>query len=415
MAIIKPFNAIRPVPELVEKVASLPYDVITSDEAREIAKTNPYSFLHVVKAEIDLEPTVDVHDKRIYEKARENLHQMLTDGILGQDTVPCFYIYREVKGSKTQTGLVVCTSIDDYSSGVIKIHEHTHPDKVRDRMKYIDYCNANTGPVFLTYRTQKEINRIVDTWIHTHDPVYDFTADDDVQHTVWVLNDSETINTFIKLFNAVDFFYVADGHHRTASATNVCMRRREQNPGYTGDEGFNYFLSVLFPSEQLSIMDYNRVVKDLYGLSAEAFLQKVEERFDIEFYGENGQYKPVKRHTFGMYLESTWYKLTSKPGTYNEKDPLDCLDISILQNNLLTPVLGITDPRIDDRIDFVGGGRGLQELEQRVADGMKVAFSMYPTRIDEVMAIADAGELMPPKSTWFEPKIRSGLFVHTLS
>ncbi len=415
MAIIKPFNAIRPAPGLAEQVASLPYDVMNSNEAREMTKGNPYSFLHVVRAEIDLEPTTDLYDKSVYEKARDNLNQMIEDGTLVQDSEERLYIYKEVMEGRTQIGLVVCTSINDYTDGIIKIHERTRPDKEQDRINYVDYCDANTGLIFLTYRSQNTINTIINTWIETHTPVYDFTAGDGIQHTVWNIDDNEVIGSLVKLFDGVDFLYVADGHHRTASAAKVGTMRREQHPGYSGDEEFNYFLSVLFPSEQLYIMDYNRVVKDLHGLSAEEFLRKVAERFDVELYQGEEQYKPVERHTFGMYLEGKWYKLTATAGAYNEDDPVEQLDVSILQNNLLTPVLGIEDQRTDKRIDFVGGIRGLQELERRVAEGMKVAFSMYPTSIDEVMAIADAGKIMPPKSTWFEPKLRSGLFVHTLS
>jgi uncharacterized protein (DUF1015 family) len=415
MAIIKPFKAIRPTPELAEKVASPPYDVMNSNEAREMAKGNPYSFLHVVRAEIDLEPATDVYDKSVYEKARDNLNQMVKDGILVKDSEERLYIYREVMKDRAQIGLVVCTSIDDYTDGIIKIHERTRPDKEQDRINYVDYCDANTGLIFLTYRSQEEINTMINTWIEAHAPIYDFTTEDGIQHTVWSIDNNEVIDALVKLFDTVDFLYVADGHHRTASAAKVGTMRREQNPGYTGDEEFNYFLSVLFPSEQLYIMDYNRVVKDLHDLSEEEFLRKVEEKFDVDLYQGEGQYKPVERHTFGMYLEGKWYKLTAKAGTYNEDDPVERLDVSILQDNLLNPVLGIKDQRTDKRIDFVGGIRGLQELERRVAEGMKVAFSMYPTSIDEVMAIADAEKIMPPKSTWFEPKLRSGLLVHKLS
>jgi uncharacterized protein (DUF1015 family) len=414
MAIVKPFKAIRPIPELAKQVASFPYDVITSDEAREMAKDNPYSFLHVDKAEIDLNPAIDVPDKRVYAKARDNLNQMIADGILVQDPGSYLYIYREMMGEKRQVGLVGCTHIDDYVTGVIKTHEQTRPTQEQERTDYIDYCDANTGLVFLAYRPQQAISRILETWIEAHTPVYDFSSDDRIRHTVWVIDNGATIHTLITLFNAVHPLYVADGHHRSAAAVNIGTRRRKQNPGYTGDEEFNYFLSALFPGDQLAILAYNRVVKDLHGLSVEEFLEKVSERFDIELSQGQGQYKPTQRHTFGMYVEGKWYKLTSKAETYNETDPVERLDASILQSNLLMPVLGIRDPQTDDRIDFVGGIRGLQELERRVARGMKVAFSMYPTSIDEMMAVADAGKLMPPKSTWFEPKLRSGLFVHKL-
>jgi uncharacterized protein (DUF1015 family) len=415
MTVIKPFRAIRPIPDLAEKVASLPYDVMTSDEAREMAKGNPYSFLHVVKAEIDLDPGIELYDKSIYKKAQDNLNRMIQEGILVRDNEECLYIYREAMNGRAQIGLVARTSLDDYTSGVIKVHEQVCPKKVQDRINYINYCDANTGPVFLTYRSQETINTLINSWIEAHIPVYDFMADDEIQHTVWRIDNREVIDSLVKLFEAVDFLYIADGHHRTASAATVRMMRREQTPDYTGDEEFNYFFSVLFPGDHLCIMDYNKVVKDLHGLSEEEFLRKVAEKFDVELYKGEGPYKPAKRHTFGMYLEGKWYKLAAKAGTYNKDDPVEHLDVSILQNNLLNPVLGIEDPRIDSRIDVVGGIRGLQELERRVAEGMKVAFSLYPTSIEEVMAIADAGETMPPKSTWFEPKLRSGLFVHKLS
>ena len=414
MAVIKPFKAIRPTPELADKVASPPYDVMNSSEARAMTQGNPHSFLHVIKAEIDLDQATDPYADSVYEKARDNLNQMLEDGTLVQDSEKRLYIYKEIMEGRTQIGLVACTSIDDYTNGIIKIHERTRPDKEQDRINYVDYCDANTGLIFLTYRSQETINTAIKTWIETHAPLYDFTADDGIQHTVWSIDDNGVIDSLATLFDAVDFLYVADGHHRTASAAKVGLMRREQNPGYTGAEEFNYFLSVLFPSEQLCIMDYNRVIADLHGLSEEDVLRKVEETFEVERYRGAGQYTPVERHTFGMYLGNAWYTLTAKAGTYSEDDPVERLDVSILQKNLLDPVLGIKDQRTDKRIDFVGGIRGLQELERRVAEGMKIAFSMYPTSIDEVMAIADAGKIMPPKSTWFEPKLRSGLLVHKL-
>lgn len=412
MATIKPFRAFRPVPEYAVRVASLPYDVIDSEEARAIAKDNPYSFLHVVKAEIDLDPAVDSHAPQVYEQARNTLNRMIADGILVQDHEEGFYIYRETFREKTQTGLVVCTPIDEYIDGTIKIHEHTRPDKVRDRMQYIESCEANTGLIFLTYRPHQTIAHTLEHWISTTSPVYDFTSDDGVSHTVWGIYDREIIRTLVHLFVEVPALYIADGHHRTASAVNVGLKKREQHAGYTGNEGFNYFLSVLFPSDQVSILSYNRVIADIQGLSTEEFLQQVGERFEVDEYQKAGPYHPAERHTFGMYLNQTWYTLHPKAGTYQADDPAESLDIAILQNNILQPILGIHDPRTDRRIDFVGGIRGLQELERRVADDMALAFSLYPTSIQEVLAIADAGETMPPKSTWFEPKLRSGLFVH---
>ncbi len=414
MATVKAFRAIRPAPELAHKVAALPYDVMDSNEAREMVKGNPYSFLHIDKAEIDLDPSIDLYDKRVYEKARDNLREMIKNGVFQQDEKNCLYIYKQVMKGRVQTGLVGCTSIDDYMNNIIKKHEYTRADKEQDRINHVDYCNANTGPIFLTYRASKEINEIVDRWMANHKPVYDFVSDDGIGHTVWVIDGDDAIQRLEERFRAVDYLYIADGHHRSASAVKVGLKRRESFPDYKGDEEFNFFLSVLFPDEQLYIMDYNRVVKDLNGNSAEEFLKKVGEKFDIEEYTGEGQFRPTVRHTFGMYMDGKWYKLTTKAGTYNEEDPVDRLDVSIMQNNLLDPVLGIKDPRTDKRIDFVGGIRGLGELERRVNAGMKVAFSMCPTTIKDLMSIADAGKVMPPKSTWFEPKLRSGLFIHEL-
>ncbi|MDD2233325.1 MAG: DUF1015 family protein [Desulfitobacteriaceae bacterium] len=414
MAILKPFKAIRPTPKLADKVAALPYDVISSDEARELIKGDPYSFLHIDKAEIDLDPETDIYSKTVYEKARDTLKQMIKEGIFIQDKNNSLYIYKQVMNGRTQIGLVGCTSIDDYINDIIKKHEHTRADKELDRINHVDYCNANTGPIFLTYRAKSTINGIIDNWLQNHKPVYDFVSADNIGHTVWLIDDSNIINKLVVAFVGINYLYIADGHHRSASAVKVGLKRREQFPGYNGNEAFNYFLSVLFPDEQLYIMDYNRVVKDLNGNSQAQFISKVKEKFDIEEFKENGQFKPEQKHNFGMYLDGKWYKLMAKEGTFDSKDPVARLDVSIIQNNLLSPILGIEDPRTDKRIDFVGGIRGLQELERRVKEGMKVAFSMYPTTIDDLMAIADAGKVMPPKSTWFEPKLRSGLFIHQL-
>lgn len=414
MAVVRPFMAVRPTKELASKVAALPYDVMDSDEAREMVKGNPYSFLHVDKAEIDLDPSIDLYDKRVYEKARENLNRMIEEGIFVQDEKPYFYIYQQIMDGRVQTGLVACTSIDDYMNDIIKKHEHTRAEKEQDRINHVDYCDANTGPIFLTYRVKPEIDEIVKGWTKK-EPLYDFVSEDGVAHRVWLIDDEDTISRLSNLFKAVDYLYIADGHHRCASAVKVGKMRREANPGYTGEEEFNYFLSVIFPDIDLYIMDYNRVVKDLNGYSTEEFLNKISEKFAVQS-AEQSPYKPEAKHTFGMYLEGKWYKLTAKEGTFNPHDPVDRLDVSILQNNLLAPILGIADPRTDKRIDFVGGIRGLKELERRVDSGeMKIAFSMYPTTIDDLMDIADAGKVMPPKSTWFEPKLRSGIFIHKLS
>ena len=415
MAVLKPFKAIRPTLELVERVAALPYDVMNSDEAREMVKGNPYSFLHVDKAEIDLDPSIDHYDKKVYEKANETMRKMISEGTFIQDDKDSFYIYKQVMDGRAQIGLVGCTSIDDYINDIIKKHEHTRADKEQDRINHVDYTNANTGPIFLTYRAKDAVNEIINNWMKDNNPIYDFISEDGIGHTVWHIDNADLNKKLTEEFDGIDYLYIADGHHRSASAVKVGIKRREQFPDYDGTEEFNFFLSVLFPDEQLYIMDYNRVVKDLNGNSEDEFISKLEEKFTLEPYSGEGQYKPEEKHTFGMYLDGKWYKLTAKEGTYNPEDPVDRLDVSIMQNNLLNPILGIQDPRTDNRIDFIGGIRGLGELERRVNEGMKVAFSMYPTSIEDLMAIADAGKVMPPKSTWFEPKLRSGLFIHELS
>ncbi|OPJ58391.1 DUF1015 domain-containing protein [Clostridium oryzae] len=413
MAVVRPFRAFRPTKELAHKVAELPYDVMNSDEAREIADGNPYSFLHVDKAEIDLEPSVDIYDQRVYEKASENLNRMIETGVYLEDKKPYMYIYRIASNGKRQTGIVACTSIDDYINNVIKKHEKTRADKEEDRVNHVDYCDANTGPIFLTYRHNANINAVVTKWTQKS-PEYDFTSPDGVQHTVWVINDLEDVDYLTNQFKSVDNLYIADGHHRAASAVRVGLKRRQQYPQYTGKEEFNFFLSVIFPDEDLRIMDYNRVVKDTNGLSVEELIEKICTKFNVISYQGEGAYRPEEKHTFGMYIEGKWHKLIAREGSYDDKDPVASLDVSILQDNLLSPILGIEDPRTSDRIDFIGGVRGLKELEKRAAADMKLAFSMYPTTISDLMAIADAGKIMPPKSTWFEPKPRSGIFVHKL-
>ena len=415
MSIVRAFKAIRPAQSLAEQVAALPYDVMNSEEARQMAAGNHYSFLHIDKAEIDLDPGIDLYDTRVYEKARDNLNGMIADGVFVQDETPCLYIYKQVMDGRVQIGIVGCASVDEYRSGQIKKHELTRADKEQDRINHVDYCDANTGPIFLTYRAQPAIDALVDGVMAEKEPVYDFTSDDGISHTVWVVDNSDTVAQICKLFADVDALYIADGHHRSASAVRVGMKRREGNPGHTGEEEYNFFLSVIFPDDQLYIMDYNRIVKDLNGRSKEAFLAKVGERFTITPYGAD-PLKPEKKHTFGMYLDGQWMLLEAKDGTYDAADPVAQLDVSILQSNLLQPILGIGDPRTDKRIDFVGGIRGLAALSDRVDNGsMAVAFSMYPTTMEDLMNIADAGAIMPPKSTWFEPKLRSGLFIHKLS
>lgn len=418
MATIRPFKGIRPIKELASKIAALPYDVMNSEEAREMVVGNPYSFLHVDRAEIDLDPSIDVHDKKVYEKARENLDKMITDGQYIQDEEPCLYIYRQIMNGRAQTGIVFCASIDDYMNNIIKKHEFTREDKEQDRINHVDYCDANTGPIFLTYKEEQIASEIIEAWIENESkrkPVYNFVAEDGIQHIVWVIDNDIIVSELIDLFKEVDYLYIADGHHRSASAVKVGLKRRAEHPDYTGDEEFNYFLAVAFPDNDLMVMDYNRVVKDLNGMTKEEFLNKLDEKFIVTKSENNAPVKPYKKHTFGMDIENEWYMLEAKPGTFNQDDPIDQLDVAILQNNVLTPILGIEDVRTSDRIDFIGGIRGIKELEKRVNSDMKVAFSMYPTEVHDIMDVADIGEVMPPKSTWFEPKLRSGLFIHKLS
>lgn len=415
MSVVRAFRAIRPTPELAEKVAALPYDVMNSDEARQMVVGNPYSFLHVDKAEIDLDPAIDLYDTRVYEKARDNLNRMIAEGVFVQEETPCLYIYKQVMDGRAQVGIVGCTAVDDYQNNIIRKHELTRADKEQDRINHVDYCDANTGPIFLAYRAQENISAVVSAVMAEKAPVYDFVSEDGIGHTVWVIDCQETIDALCNAFAQVENLYIADGHHRSASAVRVGKMRREAKPEYDGSEEFNYFLSVIFPDDQLRIMDYNRIVKDLNGNTKEQFLEKVQQQFVVTPYA-GGVLKPEKKHTFGMYLDGQWWLLEAKDGSFDAADPVAQLDVSILQNNLLHPILGIGDPRTDKRIDFVGGIRGLNALSDRVDNGsMAVAFSMYPTTMEDLMDIADAGAIMPPKSTWFEPKLRSGIFVHKLS
>lgn len=423
MAVFRPFYAVRPTEELAEKVAALPYDVMSSEEAYEIAKDNPYSFLHVDKAEIDLPKGTDLYAPAVYQKAAENLHQMMADGVLLKDEAPSYFIYRQVMGDHAQAGIVGCASIDDYLNSVIKKHELTVAAKEADRIRHVDTCNANTGPIFLTFRESHDLESLMERVIKEEKPVYDFKADDGIRHTVWRISDSEQLKAIEDGFFDVPCLYIADGHHRAASAVKVGLKRRDEHPDYTGNEEFNYFLAVAFPAKELKIWDYNRVVHDLNGLSEEDFLEKIEDYFEVEAYPhrigkteeELSEIKPSQRHTFAMYLRGTWYTLRAKEKAWDPKDAVSTLDVSILQNHLLAPVLGIGDPRTDSRISFVGGIRGLSELVKMVDEGDAVAFALYPTSIEELMQIADEGKIMPPKSTWFEPKLRSGLFIHELS
>ena len=413
MAVLKPFKAVRPKDEYASEVGALPYDVMNSEEAREMVKDKPYSFLHVDKAEVDLPQGIDIYSAEVYEKAKENLDALSENGICKQDEKPMLYIYRQIMNGREQTGIVGCTAVDDYINNVIKKHEFTRADKEADRIRHVDTLDANTGPIFLTHRENKTVSDITENWKNTHTPCYDFVSDDGVSQTVWVIDDTEVIDTLVKEFAEIPYLYIADGHHRCASAVRVGQRRRGEGE-YDKNAEFNFFLSVIFPCDQLKIMDYNRVIADLNGNTSEEFIAKMSEKFVVEE-AETSPYAPQERHTFGMYLDNKWYKVTAKPEFINENDPVLCLDVSILQNNLITPILNITDPRTDKRIDFVGGIRGLGELEKRCKEGMKLAFAMYPTSLNELMDIADAGQVMPPKSTWFEPKLLSGLFIHKLS
>ncbi len=411
MAVLHPFKGFRPTKELCSKVAALPYDVMSSLEAREMVKDDPYSFLHVDRAEVDLPIGTDIYSEAVYQKAADNLNGMIEKGIYIQDNKPVLYIYRLTMDGRSQTGLVGCSSIDEYISGSIKKHELTRADKEQDRINHVDYCNANTGPIFLTYRGKAEIDAIIDE-ITKAPAEYDFVSEDGVSHTIWVIDNEDTINKLTELFKGVESLYIADGHHRNASAVKVGIKRREEKGDYNGNEEFNFYLSVLFPDNQLRIMDYNRVVKDLNGLTKDEFFNTLSDKFEVE--EVNSECKPTKAHTFGMYIDKRWYLLTAKPSII-KNDAVEGLDVSILQNEVLSPILGIGDPRTDKRIDFVGGIRGLKELERRVDSGeMTLAFSMYPTSMAELMEIADCGKIMPPKSTWFEPKLRSGIFVHKL-
>lgn len=410
---ITPFQCIRPVPELADRVAALPYDVYNRKEAFLEVQREPLSFLKIDRAETQFPDDVDTYDPRVYEKARELLNSMIADGTYIIEETPCYYIYELTMNGRSQTGIVACSSVDDYQNRIIKKHENTREDKELDRIRHVDITDAHTGPIFLVYRSVQAINEIV-TDIKKEKPVYDFISPDNITHRVWRISDAALINKLKTLFEQIPCTYIADGHHRCASAVKVGLKRRMEHPDYTGEEEFNRFLSVLFPDDQLYIMPYNRVVRDLNGLSKEEFLTALNKAgFSVEYKGKE-QVAPCKKGTFGMYLKDEWYLLTASDALMCS-DPIKGLDVSILQDNLLKPLLNIEDPRTDKRIDFVGGIRGLDELERRVSSDMAVAFSMYATSISELLSVADAGLLMPPKSTWFEPKLRSGLFIHKLS
>ena len=412
MAVVKPFICIRPAKEHAAEVAALPYDVYNRKEACAAVKGNPLSFLNIDRAETQFSDDVDTYADCVYEKARELLDSQIADGIYVTDAEDHYYLYELTMDGRSQTGIVACCSIDDYVNGVIKKHENTREEKELDRIRHVDTVNAQTGPIFLAYRQNIALKEIV-AEEKTKPALYDFVSDDGIRHRVWRIDGADRTDAIEAAFAAIPSTYIADGHHRAASAVKVGLKRRTKHPGYTGEEPFNYFLSVLFPDEELMILPYNRVVRDLNGMSTEQLFEKLKEKFELEEIGKE-PYAPVQKGTFGMYLDGTWYALKILP-QYRSADPVKGLDVSILQDHLLAPVLGIGDPRTDKRIDFIGGIRGLKELERRVGEDMEVAFSMYPTSIEELLSVADAGLLMPPKSTWFEPKLRSGLFIHRLS
>lgn len=417
MARIRPFRAYRPRPELAAEVASPPYDVLSSEEARAMAEGNAHSFLHVAKPEIDLPTDIDPYADAVHAKGAENFQSMVARGVLFRESRPALYLYRQVMGDHVQTGVAAGTSVEEYETGRIKKHEHTRPKKEDDRTRHIDRIDANTEPVFLTYEARPEIDAQVARLVR-ETPVYDFVAPDGIRHVLWVVDDPAERDTLLRSFAEVDELYVADGHHRSAAATRVCQARRAANRSHTGEEPYNYFLSLIFPHDQMQILDYNRIVRDLAGHSAQAFLARVGEKFAVTPIGGPGApaARPGAAKSFAMFLDGTWHRLEARPGTWPDDNPIARLDVSVLQDNLLAPILGIGDPRSDERIDFVGGIRGLGELERRVASGeAAVAFALFPTRIDDLFAVADAGHVMPPKSTWFEPKLRSGLLVRPLS
>ena len=411
MAVLRPFAAIRPKDGMADKIAALPYDVYNRSEAKDAVKDKPHSFLRIDRAETTLPDDVDTYDKKVYERAKELLAEQIKKGEFIKEENPCFYLYELVMNGRSQTGIVGCASIDDYTEGVIKKHENTRADKEEDRIRHVDTLNAQTGPIFLAYRDREDLRRLTDE-VKKSKPLYDFTSEDGITHRVYKIDDTDKLQEISEIFQSMGSLYIADGHHRCASAVKVGLRKRAANPDYTGDEDFNYFLSVLFADEELMIMDYNRVVKDLNGMTETEFLDKLKEIFDISETGAKC-HKPEKKGQISMLLGDTWYILEAKP-EIRSNHPVDGLDVAILQNHVLSPMLGIEDPKTDKRIDFVGGIRGIEGLEKRVKTDSVVAFAMYPTSIHELFAVADAGLLMPPKSTWFEPKLRSGLFIHQI-
>lgn len=411
MAKVNPFRAVRPREDLADRIAALPYDVYSRQEAYEKVQGDPYTFLRIDRPETQFPQDYDMYAPEVYEKARDMLNDMLRNGSLIEEDREAYYVYELVMNGRSQVGIGACASVEDYENKVIKKHENTRADKEADRIRHVDVCSAQTGPIFLAYRRREGIERQVRK-VMSSCPVYDFTAEDGIIHRLWVIDDIGDVEQIRREFEQVESIYIADGHHRCASAVRVSQRRRQSHPEYTGEEQFNYFLSVLFPDDQLMIMDYNRVVKSLNGYTEEAFLDRIRQDFDMEAVGEV-PYKPKCKGEIGMFLRDTWYRMKIREQRYCG-DAVEDLDVAVLQRDLLEPVLGISDPKVDDRIDFVGGIRGLEELERRVHKDSKVAFAMYPTDIHELFAVSDAGKLMPPKSTWFEPKLRSGLLIHRI-
>ena len=414
MITVKPFNALRPTPELVSKCAALPYDVMSSSEAREMVKDNPYSFLRVDRAEINLDTGVDIYSDVVYQTAKKTLDSYEENGVYINDTEKKYYFYRQIMGEQSQTGIVGCASVDDYLENRIKKHEFTRADKEIDRIKHVDTCSAHTGPIFLAYKESDVLDKIIVEQTKKA-PLYDFVSEDGVRHTVWTTDSGEIDRQIEAAFKALDALYIADGHHRCASAVKVGTKRREEIGAYTGNEEFNYFLSVIFPASTLKILDYNRLIKDLNGYSIEDFLKILEEKIGkLTEYNEGKPYRPTKKHEVGVFVGGKWYQLEFYPEICNAPRAVDRLDCAILQKNLLSAVLDIDDPRTNKRIDFAGGIRGLNYLEKRCSQDSVLAISMYPTSLDDLMAVADAGDVMPPKSTWFEPKLRSGILIHKI-
>ena len=416
MAVLKAFRGVRPAPEAAASVAAVPYDVVDRWQARAIGEKNPDSFLHVDRAEMDLPPDTDIYSPQVYEKAKENLNRMIKDGILIEDPAPCYYLYELTRKGKVQTGVVGCASIDEYQKGIVKKHELTREDKEQDRICHVDECDANTGPIFLAADFPRELKDWIASWKTLHPPIYDFTSEDGIRHRCWKAGEAPDVETLRAAIRRIPSFYIADGHHRAASAVKVGLKRRREHPGYDGTEEFNYFLSVVFPYEELTILPYNRVVLGRNGMDKDTFLARLREKFTCRAWeGEGIPRIPGERHSFFMYVGGKWYGLRADPALYEGKDVVEGLDVSILQKEVLAPLLGIDDPRTDSRIRFEGGSKDVRELMDLADKGDGTVFLLYPTSMDELMRIADAGRLMPPKSTWFEPKLRSGLFIHKLS